>query len=285
MNGYPYPVLTATDSAYKPGINFNVEFLKYVCNADKVILSIGLSLESNTLRTHINDNNAELVIKVVTGIRSLIFHIEEVTEILDLEISGEDIRANDTITITAFIVTKNKFNFGITDEMENYFGDSFSISLKKGDVLAISNNEKLNYNTTTNDFIMISSSDEMAGKGIKVILKEDNHIKVLVSPDFKRAYAKLNNPALSTMLGSHLVFEAFVYTLVEIAQEKEDHSNKEWYRLFSQALEVTGDTVEDFKVKAMDVHNVDMSYVYQVAQEMISNSLESSVTSLKDEGE
>ena len=112
--------------------------------------------------------------------------------------------------------------------MEDYFGKNFSVLLRKGDVLAISNNERLNYNTTTNDFIMISSSDEMTGKGIRISLKGDNHIYVLVSPEFKRAYATLNNPKISTMLGSHLVFEAFVYTLVEIAQEKEDHSNKEW---------------------------------------------------------
>ena len=39
------------------------------------------------------------------------------------------------------------------EEMEDYFGTDFSIFLNKGDLLAVSNNEKLNYNTTNNDFI------------------------------------------------------------------------------------------------------------------------------------
>jgi hypothetical protein len=166
--------------------------------------------------------------------------------------------------------------------MEDYFGRNFSIILRKGDVLAISNNEKLNYNTTNNDFIMISSSEEMTGKGVKISLKDENHIYVLVSPEFKRAYATLNNPKMSSVIGAHLVFEAFVYTLVEIAQEKEDYSGKEWYRLFTQALEVTGDTVDEFKLKVMDDKNIDMSYVFKVAQEMISNSLETSAINAKE---
>ena len=284
MNGYPYPVLTEIDSAYKENINFNIEFSKYACNDNKITLSIGIMLNSETLKAHIREKNAEMVVKVVTGIRSLLFHIEGICDHIELAINSEDIRANDTITLTAYVVTKESFEFMVTDEMEDYFGDNFSICLKKGDVLAVSNNEKLNYNTTTNDFIMISGSSEMTGNGIKVNLNDENHIYVLVGPEFKHSYATLNNPKISTMLGSHLVFEAFVYTLVELAQEKEDHSNKEWYRLFVQALEVTGETLDDFRTRAMDDRNVDMSYVFKVAQDMISNSLETSVINIGEIG-
>lgn len=282
MNGYPYPVLTEVDSSYKSEIGFSIEFSKCAFKGDMAIISIGVALNSETLKKHILEDNAELVIKAVTGIRSLLFHSEGISENLDVEISGEDIRSNDTITLTAFVVVKEPFELTLTEEMEDYFGTNFSLPLKKGDVLAISNNEKLNYNTTNNDFIMIQSSEEMTGKGIKISLKSENHIYVLVSPEFKRAYGTLNDPKMSSVIGTHLVFEAFVYTLVEIAQEKEDHSNKEWYRLFAQALEVTGDTVDDFKVKAMDDKNVDMSYVFKVAQEMISNSLETSTINAKE---
>lgn len=285
MNGYPYPVLTEVDSSYKADINFNIEFSKYACKDDKIVLSLGVELNSETLKNHIVEGNAKLVIKVVTGIRSLMFRMEELCENLDLEINSEDIRANDTVAITAFVVANKVFTFTATDEMEDYFGENFSLGLKKGDVLAISNSESLNYNTTSNDFIMISSSDEMKGKGIKISLKGENHICILVSPEFKRAYATLNDPKISAVLGSHLVFEAFVHTLVEIAQEKEDHSSKEWYRLFVQALAVTGDSVDEFKLKAMDDRNVDMAYIYEVAQEMISNSLETTAIKIRGQEE
>jgi len=285
MNGYPYPVLTEVDSAYKVDIDFNIEFSKYACKDDKIVLSLGVELNSETLKNYIIKGNAKLVIKVVTGIRSLMFRMEELCDNLDLEINSEDIRTNDTIAITAFVVADKAFTFIATDEMEDYFGENFSLGLKKGDVLAISNSESLNYNTTSNDFIMISSSDEMKGKGIKISLKGENHICILVSPEFKRAYATLDDPKISAVLGSHLVFEAFVHTLVEIAQEKEDHSGKEWYRLFAQALAVTGDSIDDFKLKAMDDRNVDMAYIYEVAQEMISNSLETTTIKIRGQEE
>ena len=53
MNGYPYPVLTEVDSAYKADINFNIEFSKYACRDDKIILSIGVEPNSETLKNHI----------------------------------------------------------------------------------------------------------------------------------------------------------------------------------------------------------------------------------------
>ena len=284
MNGYPYPVLTEADSSYKEDVKFNIEFLKYICKEDSIALSVGITLESSTLKQHIVDNNAEIVIKAVTGIRSLLFHIDGIQNNIEIKINNEDIKPNDSIKITSFIVAKTPFKLEISDEMEDLFGANYSIVLKKGDVLAISNDEKLNYNTTNNDFIMISGSEEMTGKGIRIRLNDENHIYILVGPEFKRAYATLNNPKLSTALGSHLIFEAFVYTLVEIAQEKEDHSNKEWYRLFVQALEIIGDSLDDFKLKAMDGSKVDMSYVFEVAQAMISNSLETSTININKIG-
>lgn len=284
MNGYPYPVLTEADSSYKEDVKFNIEFLKYICKEDSIALSVGITLESSTLKQHIVNNNAEIVIKAVTGIRSLLFHIDGIQNNIEIKINNEDIKPNDSIKITSFIVAKTPFKLEISDEMEDLFGANYSIVLKKGDVLAISNDEKLNYNTTNNDFIMISGSEEMTGKGIRIRLNDENHIYILVGPEFKRAYATLNNPKLSTALGSHLIFEAFVYTLVEIAQEKEDHSNKEWYRLFVQALEITGDSLDDFKLKAMDGSKVDMSYVFEIAQAMISNSLETSTININKIG-
>ena len=52
MNGYPYPVLTEVDSGYKADINFNIEFSKYACKDDKIVLSLGVELNSETLKNH-----------------------------------------------------------------------------------------------------------------------------------------------------------------------------------------------------------------------------------------
>ena len=137
MNGYPYPVLTEIDSPYKKNINFNIEFSKCTYKEDKIILSIGIDLNSETLKKHITDKNAELVIKVLTGIRSLLFHIQGIPNSIDITINSEDIRSNDTIDLTAFVISKKEFKFTTTSEMKSDFGDNFSILLKKGDILAI----------------------------------------------------------------------------------------------------------------------------------------------------
>lgn len=274
MNGYPYPVLTEVGSAYNQDVRFNIEFTKYVCNEDKIVLSISVGLNSETLKKHIEEGNAELVVKAITGIRSLIFRFDEIRENLDIEICSENIKSNDDISLTAFVVAKNEFEFCVTEEMEDYFGTDFSISLNKGDLLAVSNNEKLNYNTTNNDFIKIRGSEEYSGKGVHIRLSEENHIVVLVGPEFRHAYATISDPKIKPILSSHIVFEAFVYTLVEIVQSNEDYSGKEWYRLFSQAFAVTGDDLEDFRKNVIDDGKIAMSEIFDVAQKMISNSLE-----------
>ena len=146
----------------------------------------------------------------------------------------------------------------------------------EGVVIAVSNNEKLNYTTTNNDFIRIRGSEEYSGKGVNVRLTEENYIVVMVGPEFRHAYATISDPKIKSILSSHIVFEAFVYTLVEIVQANEDYFEKEWYRLFAQAFTVTGDTLDDFRQKAIDDGRIVMSEIFDVAQKMISNSLEDS---------
>ena len=249
MNGYPYPVLTEVDSSYKENINFNIEFLKYDYDAGQVKLSLGINLASESLKEYIQRGDAKLVIKTVTNIRSQVHTLTEYQEHTEILLESQNIRANDVIEITAYVIANSPFVLQMNNEIEDYFGDSFSITLRKGDLLAISNTEKLNYNTTNNDFIKIVGSSERNGQGIHIRLR-DNIIEILVGDDFKRSYVAVKDAKISPILNSHLIFEAIVYTLIEIAQrEKEEYCNCEWYRLFSQAYLATGETLDDFKNK------------------------------------
>ena len=284
MNGYPYPVLTEVDSSYKENINFSIEFLKYDYDAGKVKLSLGINLTSESLKEYIKRGDAILVIKTVTNIRSQVHTLTEYQEHAEILLESQNIRANDVIEITVYVIANSPFVLQMNNEIEEYFGDSFSITLRKGDLLAISNTEKLNYNTTNNDFIKIVGSSERNGQGIQIRLN-DNIIEILVGDDFKRSYVAVKDAKISPILNSHLIFEAIVYTLIEIAQrDKEEYCNCEWYRLFSQAYLTTGETLDDFKDKVID-EGVDISYVYKVAQQMISNSLEMSVINVSRIGD
>lgn len=284
MNGYPYPVLTEVDSSYKENINFDIEFLKYDYDTGRVKLSLGINLTSESLKEYIQRGNAKLVIKTVTNIRSQVHTLTEYQEYAEILLESQNVRANDVIEITAYVIANSSFVMQMNNEIEEYFGDSFSITLRKGDLLAISNTEKLNYNTTNNDFIKIVGSSERNGQGIQIRLN-DNTIEILVGDDFKRSYVAAKDIKISPILNSHLIFEAIVYTLIEIAQrDKEEYCNCEWYRLFSQAYLATGETLDDFKDKVID-EGVDISYIYKVAQQMISNSLEMSVINVSRMGD
>ena len=80
MNGYPYPVLTEVDSSYKENINFDIEFLKYDYETEKVKLSLGINLTSESLKEYIQRGDAKFVIKTVTNIRSQVHTLAEYQE-------------------------------------------------------------------------------------------------------------------------------------------------------------------------------------------------------------
>ena len=285
MNGYPYPVLTEIDSSYKDDINFNIEFNKYNINNNKVSLIIGVSLNSSFLRESIEKGNAQLVIKTVTGIQSKLHPVSGLTDFAEIVIEGQNIRANDVIEITAYIIVKTPFVLYANDEIKDYFNADYSIELRKGDLLAVSNVEKLNYNTTNNDFIKIIGNPTRNGLGIQIRLNENN-IEILTGDEYKRSYAAVKDPKISPILNSHIVFEAIVYALIEIVQHNDEYTDCEWYRLFSQAFLVTGDSIEIFRDKALEGDGgIDISYIYEAAQLMINNSLESSVISVSRMGD
>ena len=247
MNGYPYPVLTDIDSSYIDNIHFNIEFSKYECLDNKVKLHITVDLNSSYLIEQLSCGNAEFVVKAISDIRSMIFK-KEFNEKIEIEIDGENVRANDTIKLTAFVLVKKPFSLETNEEIKDYFGQDYSINLRKGDVLAISNDEKLNYNTTNNDFIKITSSAERDGYGLKIRLNNDNHIEVLVGNEFKHAY------------------ESFIMR------------NEKYYML---------PIIYNFfkKLQCFYDESVDMAYVFEMAQLMISNSLETSVINVSKMGD
>ena len=289
MNGYPYPVLTETDSAYLENIFFNISFLKYEYEGNRVKFFLNADLNSESLKQYIENEDAEILIRVKTGICVKIFKKAKFEEKIVIELECGDIKANDTIEVSANIIARHSFVLTKSDEILDCFGTEYSVTLRKADVLAISNTEKLNYNTTSNDFIKFKSSPDMNNCGFKIRLADLNYIEVLVGEEFNHSYGVLKNSKaaakISPILNSHIIFEVILYTLVEIIQEKDDYTQKEWYRLFEQAFLATGETIEEFKEKAYDDKTIDISYVYEMAQIMISNSLETPVISVSKMGD
>ena len=168
--------------------------------------------------------------------------------------------------------------------LDVYEGDNV-IKIKKKNVLAISNVESVSSNTSNNDFIKFTVSDEMSGKGYAINIKE-NFINVVVGPEFNVSYGlvKNNNKDICTVFDSHLVFEVFVYLLVEITQDYEVHKNEEWYILFEQIfLQSSGyDDIETFINNVVDDTRIDMTQIFEVAQMLINNQLENTLIAVSN---
>ena len=159
----------------------------------------------------------------------------------------------------------------------------YQVDIHKNQLLAISNSESLSYSTRNNDFIKFSTSEKMNGKGY-VISFETNFINVTIGNKLNAAYGviKNNRKYVCPIFDSHLVFEVFVYTLMELVQNYDDYSESEWYKLFEQVFLQTAKykTFQDFINSAKDDSGIDMSLIYEMAHRMTNNQIENSLISL-----
>ena len=283
MNNYPYPVLTNDQSAYK---NSRFEIICSDCQVKDGIVMISLSVELSSafLSGLLEDGKAKAIVKINSDIFTKSSDITINQEKTNIQIACERFKTNDIISVTAFIVANDSFTYLWNDEIMDFYPQEMAISIRKYDVLAISNTEKFDYTVVNTDFIKISCSDEQEGKGISIKLTNDNFIEILVGTSLNHAYAATkSDPKISPIIGSHLVFEAFVLVLIEIIQGKDRYTEKEWYRLFSNLLQATtGDEVDDMVKKVKDDY-IDMNQVFGYANSLTNNQIEQSLIKASEE--
>lgn len=283
MNRYPYPVLTEEGSSYKEGIVFEISYLRSVCLSDNISFEFNIKMNSKTLKKQIDENKAKMVMKAQTGIFSTAYNIDIVEGNYKCTLGMSDIKSNDNIKFICYIVANDEVSFDMSDEINPVYGEEYRVNLKKNDILAVSNIETISYSTSNNDFIKFSVSDELNGNGY-IINYETNYINVTVGPEFNCAYGILKNNRrdICTIFDSHLVFEVFVYTLVDLVQQYEEYNESEWYMLFEQVFLQVGEykTFEEFIKSAKDDSVVNLSVIYDMAHKMINNQIENSLISL-----
>lgn len=246
-------------------------------------------MNSDVLKRLINDNKASLILKVQTGFYARTFNINEVDGICKIGLETEKIESNDTLKFTAFILACDQLEYVANNEIIDIYGKDYKILLRKNDILAISNTESLSYNSGNNDFIRFKVSPDQTGKCYS-IRYEANYISVLVGPEFNVAYGIVKNSrrVVCSIFDSHLVFEVFVYTLLDLVQQFDEYSDTEWFKLFEQIFDQTGEyeSFEDFIKEARDVDYIDMSIIYKIAHSMTSFQIENSLISYSNqEGE
>ena len=274
MNNYPYPVLTVEDSAYKDGINFELSYKKEVIDGKNMVCEIEYSLTSTYLNSLLSNGLASLYVKVLTSMYSKMIKLEG----YKFKIPFEKIAEVDVIQITLYVLAEDGCEIKQCDEIKDIYGKNYYIKLRKNDILAISNTEKLDYNLNGNDFIKFKTVEGQEGNGIRISCSEENYLNILVGNSFNAAYTKVKSKVnIRDSINAHILFEAFVFTLVEIAQYQEQYENKEWYKVFVQIMASIDLDVDEFINKAIDDGKVVMEYIFEMAQKMINNEIENSI--------
>ena len=193
----------------------------------------------------------------------------------------DKILSNDKIEITAYILSNDETMLNWSDELvDNY--PKIRRKMRKNDILAISNKELLDYNLE-NNFFKFSEVPEQEGKGIRIDLNGQNYVSIQIGHKFNEAYAIIKKEAsIRDVINSHLLFEAFVYIILDIIQKPDEYIEKPWYKVLDSTFEYEGRTLDEFKKIVKDEDVIDIEVVYEVAQQLINNQLERSIISASE---
>ena len=110
-----------------------------------------------------------------------------------------------------------------------------------------------------------------------------NYVSIQIGHKFNEAYAIIKKEAsIRDVINSHLLFEAFVYIILDIIQKPDEYIEKPWYKVLDSTFEYEGRTLDEFKKIVKDEDVIDIEAVYEVAQQLINNQLERSIISASE---
>jgi len=287
MNNFPYPVLTEYDSSYEDEIKFILQYIDSQVIDEIIKLNFNLSLNSKSLMGLIKEQYAKLVVKVTTEMYSKTIDVSTENGNVQLDLPIDLIKSSDSIDVVAMVVAEKDFELVDNDEIKRIYGSGYVVSIKRSYILGISNTEKLDYSTSNDEFIKFRISDEQDGKGFRVKLKGENFIEIVVGQRFNTAYAKIKKDGrINRIFTSHIVFETFVYTLIELTQNRENYEETEWYKSFERMIKNNGEeSLEQFVEKACDDGIINLELIYDMANKLINNQIENSLISISTIGE
>ena len=274
MNNYPYPVLTEFDSGYKEDVTFAITNIITANEKEGLIFKIDYELLSQSLKSKIDNNQAELFVKIESKIISKM----EKYDAGKIEIKYEDLAENDKLNINLFILALDNCSINSNDDLLDIYGDNYSYNLRKNDVLAISNTETFYYNLSGNDFIKFVPDAKQDGCGFRINCDKSNYIQIIVGKNFNTAYGRIKgNINVRDIFNSHIIFETFAYILIGLAQDKERYIEKEWYQSFNQIIDSAGKDIDNIIASASDGEGINMEFIYKTAQELIDNNVEKTI--------
>ena len=275
---YPKPILCnefAETSLYKAGFDFSL-ILKddeQKVNGDNVELLFDAELKSPVLEQLIQSDKADAFYKIQTSHDSKMCKFD-IYNTATHNLNRNVLARIDKIQITLYLVASSDITLVNDEELIDEVKD-FEFHFKKGDLLAVSNTETINYSLSGNSFINISLAQSQENKGLLFSSLNKQVIQIKVGPSLNDAYAVLQQKKdIKEVLNPFLAFTAILYAIEKaIFDTDNSYKDKDWYKIVEQSYESEKyDTLDDFIESMRDVFDADI--VFEEIQKILNNSLE-----------
>lgn len=275
---YPKPILCnefVETSLYKEGFDF-VLILKddeQKVNGDNVELFFEAKLNSPVLEQFIQSGKANAFYKIQTSHDSKMCKFN-IYDIATHKLNRNVLSRIDKIQVTLYLVATDDIVLVNDEELIDEVG-GFDFHFKKGDLLAISNTETINYSLSGNSFINISLAQSQENKGLLFSSLNKQVIQIKVGPSLNEAYAVLQQKKdIKEVLNPFLAFTAILYAIEKaIFDTDNSYKDKDWYKIIEQSFDSEKyDTLDEFIESMRDVFDADV--VFDEIQKILNNSLE-----------
>ncbi len=279
LKRYSKPILTnGSNSAYVEESFYKIIILHNEIKNGVVQIVIRFELNSKVINQLLTDDKAAVGLKVTTNYRVFYYKNIDYNSDFIIELEINDLERYDSIKITSYITAKEKIEYRWNEELKKIYTKEYSFVFNESEILAESNEEKLEYKLSGDPFIKIQRSDELSNSGIKFDV-EKNLIYIKVGTEYNNAYWKLQADGAKVcckdILNTNLAFNAILYSLLKVISDDNPSSYYEnkWFKALNYSFEVDG--YADLQEFIEDMHNkIDINRIYEVVQRMIGNQLE-----------
>ncbi|MGN1295424.1 MAG: hypothetical protein ACI4U5_03360 [Bacilli bacterium] len=280
LKNYSKPVLTnELNSSYKDCYCFTISINEAKVDSGTVKIRISNELNSEVLTKYISDGIAYLGVRIISNFRSKFIKFESLQQEYYVDVDIGDLNPIDTIKCVAYIYTKTNITYPWNKELKDYYDDGMEFLYNNNEVLAESNEERVEFSSSAEPFISLKASDERDNKGLLFDINSPNMITVKVGKKFNEAYKKLQSEdkrvCVKDILNSFLAFNSILYaiTCLSMKDDISEDVEKEWYKSLDYCFdEKCYESLEDFIY--MMHENINLDEIYRITQNILNNQLE-----------
>lgn len=246
--GFPYPVLCSDNNDYLDSFFLINNIVDPFIENNKIGVRISYELKSAGLENLINNGQAKVVLYLESPNSSyrIVCSFAPGETTIQHEIDAD--KLSKVLKIKGMIVATSNISPFCFDEHNKDLFENFAFTVRKGDILAVSNIYEVELNLIdpleNKPSIFSIRPDDRATEAVKVDISNPDRINIWLTRDLHNEYQDLREePQIRTLLASYYVLPALVEALEFMKADAqngddEDIRNGAWYQSLETRLNV-----------------------------------------------